>query len=490
MAVIDDLQILLTADATGFENVLKRATQSVIGTVNNINGEEVDWTAIFTGGISSAVLAAVAGTFASAIAQAVAFNNAAANINNVATPAVESFNSSLTNTSGQIYSLAESAGLTLGDTATAFNAFSKAGLDSAAATAAVSDAAGIARDTGESLSTVVGELVNLFQQWGVTNTDQVTASLTGLVNASQNGKFSFDELASAIADQGPLLKGKTNISDVAINLAALSTQSGLTKSDILTTFSAISEGAASQLSPMSLLIGNVSGAISSGPNGLITAFTMIENKVQQWGPSVSQILTANMGISAGVITDFGITSVTAFNNAAAAADNLEKHLVPLQKDLSDNEPAMSKLGADWNKFKDILASLVIPPTIQMLTDFVSILTGNHAQNALSSLGDSLRTFGNAVANNPENQLGGQLTASQKNLQSGEYYSQSGSLAIEDRAQAANLTSALIDALQNGLKTSNSSFNNIKQTFNLNVPAGQNLSSKDLAQQLYNQFNGL
>ncbi len=374
--IIDDLQILISADGSGVQQVLNKTLQTVIGTVNQINGQEIDWTSIFSSSVSPAMIAGVASQFAVAIAAAgigsavqsgVQANTAATNLNNISTPAVEAFNNSLGNANGQIYQLAETAGLSLGDATTTFNAFSKAGLDSAAATQATADAAGIARDTGDSLSSVVSELSDLFQNWGVTTTPAVTDALTGLVNASQNGKFSFDELVSAMSDQGPLLSSKTNISDTAISLAALSTQTDLSKQNIVSTFGSIATAVANPLNTMNLIVTNTSKDITSGPNGLITAFSAIENYVKSSGQTTSQLILGQMGVSSGAISQFGTDATGAMNNAVTAFQTIIANLTPLVKDLSDHESVMAKVNADWSTFRDIVAQVVLPK----LGDFVT-----------------------------------------------------------------------------------------------------------------------
>src|SRR5579872_6427597 len=189
---LDVLEILIEADARGLETQLKRAGDKIVDFVEKMNSQTVNWESIIAGSLNTAIISGIAATFALAIEQTVAFQNSVMNMNNVATPATQSFADSLNQIGGQAYQLAQSSGQGIGDAASAFEAFSKAGLDSAAATYAVNEASGIAYATNQSFSTVVSELVGLFQNWGVTTTPQVTSALTGLANAAQNGKFTFE----------------------------------------------------------------------------------------------------------------------------------------------------------------------------------------------------------------------------------------------------------------------------------------------------------
>jgi hypothetical protein len=511
MAILDNLEILITADSRGVENVLKSTLQTVLGTVNQINSQEVDWTSIFTSAISPTMIVAVATMFALAISNAVDFNAAANNLNNLNTTGVDSMNNSLTNTA----SLAESSGLMLGDTSSAFNSFSSAGLDAAAAALATSDAAGIARDTGESLSTVVSNLATLFNQWGVTTSSGVTSALTGLVNASQNGEFNFDELTSAISDKGPFLKTQTNISDTAVSLASLSLKSGLSKSTILDSFSAIAEGATSNFSPMSVLVGNVSNAITSGPEGLITAFGNIEKYVQKVGPSIAQSTLQTTGLMSKDIADLSSSSVTNMDASADSAKKLNGSLKPVEEDLADHEPVMAKLVGDWNSFKDALSATVMPnisgaiDAIQAslhtlvnssewksVEDFMTHTQPGQSMNfensGLSKAATEAQLLGRALTDPKLYNLGQTLSGQGNNgLPQGAAFDPEQVLQIENQANSSNQIDQIVDALKNGINSGSSTYNNMSLSLGLHkYSTSQNLSASDFAQLLYTAYQGL
>ena len=366
--LLDTLLIKIDADARGVKGVIQQAISASVSGVGSINKQEVDWTGIFSRSVSTAVIAGIAAEFGQAIMQYTQFQAATMNLNNVGTTATQGFASSINQLGGQAYSLANSAGASIGDTAQAFESFSKAGLDGASATYAVSEAAGIARTTGQSMGDVVTELVGLFQQWGVSTLPQVQSALTGLANAAGNGQFTFQELVNTISQQGTALAGKTDISSVAIQLASLSDQSGVSKQSILNDFTAISQAAASGLAdPMNTLVGNMSTAISSGPNGLITAFDLIKTHVDQWGPAVANSVAAGMGLSAGDITNFEKTTNTAFTNSATASDTLRNHLIPLDTLIQDNTTDVQNLGIYWTILQNDVAQFALPSTIALLT---------------------------------------------------------------------------------------------------------------------------
>jgi hypothetical protein len=388
MSVIDTLTILIDADASGIQKVLKTSINTVKGGVEQMNNEEVDWTSIFTRSVSPALIGAVASMFALAISNLVNFNNAATNLNNVATPATNALSNGLGLASDAAANLALNSGASLGDATSAFEAFTKAGLDSAAATAATTDAAGIARDTGQSMSSVVTELVGLFQNWGVKTLPQVTDALTGLVNAAGSGKFTFQQLVDTISSSGSVLSSKTDISSVSLQLATLSNQSGLTQTAIIASFNGIVSGVADPLNQMNTLIGGgvgtISKDISSGPNGLITAFGQIQTAVDKFGPAAATVLEGT-GIPADVLSSYSTLMPNAMAKTAAAYDDLLKnHIIPLDQYLATHEPISGKLWSAFNDLITILSALVSGSYIKDIEDFIAKLTGN-GQGILSEI---------------------------------------------------------------------------------------------------------
>lgn len=544
MAVLDTLEILIEADSSGLTTQLSKATDTIVQFVNKMNTQEVDWTSILSKTISPAIITGIASMFANAIVQYTQFQSAATNLNNVSGAATDDLGDSINQLGGQVYTLAEQSGASLGDTTEAFEAFSKAGLDAAAATSATSDAAGIARATGESMATVVAELVPLFQAWGVTTLPQVTAALTGLSNAAGAGQFSFDELVQTITTQGANLSSKTNISDVAIDLASLSNQSGLTKTAIVDDFNAIATGAASPLSQMSLLVGNVSQAISNGPDGLITAFQMVQAKLNDYGPAIRQTIGQTIGLSTSDVSAFGNTSTAAFDNTATAADNLRAHLIDLNTLLETHTSTVSKLGAAWNTFTDYLAAFTVPPGIALLTAALDEM--NSAFKSISQLvngtstdkvGDWLQAAGvtsgvlggaaggaaigagvgsfagpvGTLVGGGVGAVGGGIAASgllssiQDAITSGLGSGTGGELFNEllqknssfTSGQVSSINSAgtkdndiqqLLTALTSGLNTNSASYAQLHNTFNITAPQGAtSITAQQIAAQLYKQF---
>lgn len=366
MAVIDTLEILIEADARGLETQLKRGSDTVLNFVKKMNSEEVNWQKILAGSLDTAIIAGVAATFAQAIGQFVQFQSAAMNLNNIATPATKDFASSVNQLGGQAYKLANDAGLQIGDATMAFEAFSKAGLTSSAAMTATTAAAGIARETGQSLSQVVEDLTGLFQSWGVVTDDQVNSALTGLTNAASMGKFSFQELVKTITTQGANLAQKTNISDVAVSLALLSDKSGLTKDAVVSTFDAIGTAATDQLNGMNMLIGNVGTQISSGPDGLITVFEKIKTRIDNTVPAARATIAQYMGLSTTDVASFSNTTIDNLKKVEKEFDDVRTHLIPWPDLLKQHESAANKLTEAWNRLVNALDQFIIPAAVSVL----------------------------------------------------------------------------------------------------------------------------
>jgi hypothetical protein len=392
MSALDTLTILIEADSRGLESQLKSGLTKVSSFIDTMNSQQVNWQSILAGSLDASIISGVAASFAEAISQAVQFQSAALNLNNTGGGAADNLSGSLGSLSGSMTDLAQNSGASLGDATSAFEAFTKAGLDSAAANTAVTDAAGIARDTGESLASVVTELVPLFQNWGVTTTTGVTDALTGMVNAAQNGQFSFDELASTISSQGGNLEGKTDIKDVAIDLATLSTQSGLSKSAITDAFTAIGNSATDQLSQMNILsggIGKISADITSGRNGLITAFTNIKTTLDSFPQSVQTNIGNSMGLATATVGKFSTSSVKDFKDTMIAAQNLDNNLKDLTTDLALHETQVNKVQVAWNDVITELDKFIVPAGLNAISTIFTTIAGALSEiNHLISAGSS------------------------------------------------------------------------------------------------------
>ena len=328
MAVLENLEILFTADSSQLESVLKHSTDTVIRGVEKMNDQSVDWTSILSKSISPAIITGIASMFANAIVQYTQFQQSAMNLNNVGTQATSDFASSINEMGRSAYSLAQSAGSSLGDATQSFESFSKAGLDSEAAMSATTAAAGIARETGQSMSDVVSELVTLFENWGVKTLPQVNSALDGLTNSASLGQFSLQDLMSLLSESGPLLKGSTNIATVAVNLQEMTNAAGQSKSSVSQMFSTFLEGFSNTSSNLNIFLGGMSSIKNMlGEGGLIPIFEKITDKVNTFGNNTG-LAAQVLGISAQTAQIFGEVSDGAYKKAEKASDDALSHLTP------------------------------------------------------------------------------------------------------------------------------------------------------------------
>jgi hypothetical protein len=371
MATVDTLTILLEADASGLTTKFNQAYNQVKNTVSKMNSQEVDWTSILSKSISPAIITEVAAMFANAIVQYTQFQQAAMNINSVGTQATSDFANSIGDMSGEAYTLAQSAGRSIGDTTSMFEKFSKAGLDAEAAMAATTAASGIARDTGMDLGTVTSELATLFSNWGVHTLPQVNNALDGLVNASGQGQFGFEELIQTISEGGNMLKGSTSIADTAMQLQHLTKEGNLSESAAKTMFDTFIKGFSDTTSPLNIFLGGFDSIKNKlkGSDGLIGVLQDVTDKVHAYGQNTG-LAAQILGLSAEEAAIFGSATDKSMRDAAKASDEALKSMTPWQKFLKDHTTQVGQLDIEWNKLQTSFTSFVVPTAISALTEML------------------------------------------------------------------------------------------------------------------------
>lgn len=362
MAVIDTLEILIEADSSGLDTQLRRATSSVLSFVDKINGEQVNWQKVLAGALDTAIISGIASSFALAISQAVSFQDTLLNVSNNTGNAIGGLAGT---TATSLVNLTGQTGASLSDTTAAYEAFYKQFGDAATAQTLTAQAGQLALASNESLADLMPQLISLFNNWGISTLPAAEDALTGLVNAAGQGKFTLGELMNTISGQGAVLQGKTSISTLAIDMQALSTQTGLTKDTIVSGFNAISQGVANPLSNMSLLVKGVKTDIS-GPDGLITAFQDVSNTIKGFG-AAGVTMGQQIGLSTSEAVNFGAQTKTSFAAAAAAAQKVEANLTPLEKVLQDNTSDIDKFKQSWQQLVAELTKTIGIPALDTLT---------------------------------------------------------------------------------------------------------------------------
>lgn len=363
MAVIDTLEILIEADSRGLDTQLRKAATTVTSFVDKINGEQVNWQKVLAGALDTAIISGIASSFALAISQAVSFQDTLLNVSNNTGSAIGGLAGSM---SSSIIGLTGQTGASLSDTTAAYEAFYKQFGDAATAQTLTAEAGKLALASNQSLADLMPMLIALFNNWGISSLPAAQEALTGLVNAAGQGKFTLNELVNTISGQGALLQGKTNISDLAINMQALSTQTNLTKDTIVTGFAAIAQGVSNPLSNMSLLVRGVKTDIS-GPDGLIKAFADVSTTIKRFG-AAGITMGQQLGLSTEQAVNFGAQTKASFTAAAAAADKIRANLSPLDTVLAANISSIDKFRQAWSQLLATLTKSVGIPVLDTLTN--------------------------------------------------------------------------------------------------------------------------
>ena len=493
---LDELKILITGDTAGIESSMKKALNIVQGGVEKMNDQTVDWTAIFSRAVSPAIISSVASVFAFAIAQSVDFSTAMAV---TGTAAGE--------TSGQIAAMSQSA-LNLSTTVPASaqdiansmaqvsSIFGKVS-DQQAVVGAMSQLA--AAGFG-SLSDITSASIDIFKQFGVTTTDQAINVLTSLMHSAEAAKETIPELAnqfSGFSDQLPGVNKNVNTFNGLIstfgaeikNVGAAGTQQ---------IFAALASSANNAVGPMELL-GTSFSAIQKSllTDGGLSAIQKTSDTLLKMGPGASLIAT-NFGLSAQQVGQFQ-TNASHLPQIAADAKAIATNTQSINDAFKQADVGTNKWITDWNKLKALIISSDISAVFDGIADAIGkvldLIAGTGGLNNLLKIG--LNPVSSAVGfgiSQLQSLFGGNKPPSDaltSGLQStGLGFSNDSLSRIDQTASSSGLMEALTAALSNGIKGGGQSNTQIVSTFHLNVPAGAGgLTAKQIATQLYNQFQG-
>lgn len=255
----------MEADIHGIENSMHRALDVVLGTVGNMNKQEVNWEQIFTRTVSPALISGIASMFAFAIAQSLQFNNALAQ---TATSAGLS-----TDQMGQLGASSEKVAVTTGQSAqdvqkamTQLGAIFSDSNDQQRIAAVMAQLA--ASGFGD-LSDIVKVSTDIFKQWGVTTSDEAVAVLTELMHGAQGAKESIPALAEQFSRfSAPLHAAGADLNSfngLISNFAGAIQAGGLENAN--SQFQVLAKSATSVVGPMELLgfkFHDVQSAIQGG----------------------------------------------------------------------------------------------------------------------------------------------------------------------------------------------------------------------------------
>lgn len=355
------------------------------------------------------------------------------------------------------------------------------------------------------LNDIVDSSIQLFKDFGVTTSSEAITVLTDLMHGAEGAKESIPALVQQFTPfDTQLVASGIKVGNLNSIISVFSSEIGnvgaINASQI---FSAITTALSGTNPAMNVLFGSISSIRQSLLNdGGLTAIKGVSDTLKDMGPSASLIAT-NMGLTTQQVKIFQENAVH-FPKIATDAALIATNTQSIQKAFDDSDNSLRDLTTSWNTLKadlipigDILvkgltgAINILKDSFiglkEMVIDIGNTDIGKKLSASLAPLGTALftqlnldpkiRDLTTALSAHPV--VNGQLQ--------GPNFNNSQMMGIEQSAQAANLVPQLIEALRSGLSSNNASYNNIRQTFNLNVPQGMDLSAAGFARELYNSY---
>ncbi len=506
MSVIDNLQILITADSRGIESVLKNTLQKVQGTVNAINKQEVDWTSIFTQSVSPAIISGIASVFAFAISNAVQFQSS---LNQLGTAAGDN-TSQIGQLSNAALGLSTQVPASAQDIATAMTELSSVFSSTADQQAVVQAMAMLAASGFGSLNDITNASIAIFKAWGVTTQEQAITVLTNLMHGAEAAKESIPALAEQFNQfSAPLVEAGANLSSFNGIISVFASEvKNLGTGAAEGIFKALADSSNNAVGPMELLgisLSKVRNSLIS--DGGLDAITKTSQILDKMGPTANLVATG-FGFSAQQIAQFDINSKR-LPQVATDASTVAKNTQTIGDAWKTSNNDLRILLTTWNTF--VAASITgaadfikawtgVVHFLQTVADTISNVLFNQTVTGIGKIIGSANSLVDqaehaavsAVQSIVNPQLNAKEDSLNKLLQGTGVNLGAGSLArIDSAAESSGLVDALIQALQSGVGGGSSSYAQLHNTFNLNVPAGPGvvLTAKAIAAQLYKQFQG-
>lgn len=346
--VIDDLQILISADAKGIESVLKKTIQTVTGTVNNINSQEVDWTSIFTASVSPAIIAGVASTFAFAITNAVQFQ---ASLMTAGTAAGD--------TASQIAQVGNAALQTSTQVPDSAQNIADAMLQLSAVFSNVNDQQTVSQAMSElaasgfgNLNDIVSSSIQIFKDFGVTTSDQAIQVLTSLMHGAEGAKESIPALVqqfvpfdTSLVAAGVKVK---NLNEVISTFASEVKNVGATNAAQI--FQALATSSNNSVGPMELLGVNLNTVRKSLlEDGGLTAINKTSTLLANMGPS-AQIIATQLGFSSQGVLSFQENSKK-LPQISQDAKDIATNVQTITDAFKQSDNALRDFTTNWNTLK-------------------------------------------------------------------------------------------------------------------------------------------
>jgi hypothetical protein len=482
--VLDTLEILIEADASGLATQLKKATTSISSFVDQMNSQQINWTSILASTISPAIISGIASSFAIAISSAVNFQNAMTNVGNNTQDTMGQSTSQIDNA---ITGLAENTGQNLSDTASAYQAFNKLLNDSAGAQDATTAASQLAFAAHMSLNDVVKMLIPLFQSWNIQTGSQAVDAMTGLANAAGKGQFTLSGLVDTLEKGGQVLSKNTDISTTAFQIQDLSTKAGESVPKVQAMFDEVVKDANNAQSPLTLMVGGIEkvGSTIAG-EGVIGAIRLFGDRITSLGP----IAAASLGIVQTSFDAFGTTNKKVTDQVEADTPKWLASLQSLGALEEQNITTTQKFEKAWNKLATVLGAKVGIPVLDYLTQVMGGLS-----SLITDPAGTLKDF----IQNPN------ITGPTGTTSGGDLLNKAISAFSNPGGLVAGLAQNSVDSLLNtalpkqqtsgasgfatpGMSSVPGAGTTFQNTFNITAAPGESsITSSKVNTQLYNQF---
>ncbi len=491
MAVLDVLEILVEADASGLETQLKRAGTNIQSFVSSMNKQEVDWTQILSRTISPAIIAGVAASFASMITQMMSFQSTTASVGASSTDSFASVNTGVGGSAEAMAELGNHVRQTASDMKVAEGIIDRAfgGTETADMLNVIAMAAGqLATEGIGSVTTNAQLLSNTLSVWGVKTGPEAQAALDGLNTAAKNGKIGILDLATIMENEGPKMAGSVNFSDAVISLNTWTTVAGQTVETAKNSFDAIGTAIQDQVigkvNIMNKTVGNMGTIVKN--SGMEGAFGDLAKYINANPTAAVNGLGSQMGLTEiSMNADMKSVISGGIMPFITKVDEAKTHI----ETLTDSYHKFLDT-APWANFFNIMQNLalqmaqVVGGAFENMGKSIAIAVGA-APGLISALQDVSKSQDVAKGLNDQlkTSIGSKLTSS------GLGFTSAQTSAIEKKAEQSDILPQLLHALTSGAtsKDTSSSFFN---TFQITAPAGaEKMTADSITQSLYKQFQG-
>lgn len=496
--VIDTLEVLIAADASGLESQLKRAGKTVTSFVQEMNQGTINWKSIFSKTLSSAVISGIAATVALAITKALSIEGAMKDATAAGTNEFQKMGDKM----GSV-----ALGIS-GKTTPSFEEIAKASAyvsknfkDVALQTTVLDAASKLATAGWGDVNTIAMQLADTLTNWGIDSAPKASEAIDALVYATRNGKFSFSEITAELTKTGIALRDSTNISEASIALARFSTVSGQTKETAVNAFEAIADAVLipeNNLKAIHSGFGNIKQAVED--KGITGALKLLDDHIKT-ADLTTIALAGNIGILPKTVKAFVDTSskdIDAFT-AQVKKDGADIKDA-LNKTFEESLSTTDKLSIAWKKFTEALGKAIVSSGLleglQKVLDFITkIIEGWTKYNEfLKSI--SPQNIVGTIADKTKDWMMEKIFG--KSMSAEDYLAKKDIAPLLPKLNETQFTNFLDKARSGGLTNESISagiqgrpsaeFSNV---FNITAPSGtEQMISENIVKKLYNQFQGV